>query len=141
MIKVVADTNILISGMLWSGTPRRILRAADEERIILFSSKGLLEELAYVLKKPKLQTALARNGTNARQALAQAVSLVHLVIPRTFEDVIVTEDPSDDLVLACAATAAVDAIVSGDEHLLALKKFRGIPILSPAEFMRGKDYF
>jgi predicted nucleic acid-binding protein len=47
----------------------------------------------------------------------------------------VLADPGDDLVLECAVTAAADMIVTGDEHLLAMKKFRGISILSPAAFM------
>jgi putative PIN family toxin of toxin-antitoxin system len=52
MIKAVLDTNVLFSGLLWTGAPRKILHAANEERFFLFTSTELLEVLAYVLHRP-----------------------------------------------------------------------------------------
>ena len=136
MIKAVLDTNVMISGLLWDGAPARFLEAADGERLVLFTSRSLLEELAYVLQRPKFKLFLNRRGLNFKDALAQAIHLSRIVVPRPFAEIFITEDPTDDRVLECAETAAVEAIVSGDEHLLVRKKFRHIPILSPGAFLR-----
>lgn len=136
MIKAVLDTNVVISGLLWTGTPRKILHAADEERFFLFTSSELLEELAYVLHRPKFKAFLARRGSDFKDVLAQIVRLARLVVPKPFSEIIVAQDPSDDMVLACAVTAAADLIVTGDEHLLSLEEFRGIPIITPAAFLQ-----
>lgn len=136
MIKAVLDTNVLISGLLWDEAPARILEAADEERLVLFTSRPLLEELAYVLQRSKFKLFLSRRGLNFKDALAQAIQLSRIIVPRPFAETFITQDPADDRVLECAETAAVEAIVSGDEHLLALKNFRHIPILSPGAFLR-----
>ena len=138
MKKVVLDTNVVISGLLWTGAPRKILEAADEERLFLFTSRELLEELAYVLRRQKFKVALAKRGVDFKDVLGQIVRLARLVVPKPFSEVVIAQDPSDDMVLACAVTAAADVIVSGDEHLLALKRFRGIPILSPSAFLQQR---
>ena len=134
MIKAVLDTNVLISGLLWSGVPRKILQAADEERFFLFTSTELLEELAYVLHRPKFKTSLAVRELGFKDALAQIVRLARLVIPKPLSEMVVAQDPSDDMVLACAITAGADVIVTGDGHLLELKEFRKIPIITPSSF-------
>ncbi|MBU9889716.1 MAG: putative toxin-antitoxin system toxin component, PIN family [Candidatus Omnitrophica bacterium] len=136
MIKAVLDTNVVVSGLLWTGVPREILRAAEEERFFLFSSKELLEELALVLCRPQFKRFLERRGLDFKDALAQMVRMARLVVSRPFSEVIIAKDPSDDQVLACAVTAAANVIVTGDEHLLDLKKFRGIQIITPAIFFQ-----
>jgi len=135
MIKVVLDTNVFISGLLWHGTPRKILRAADEERLFLFTSRELLEELANVLQRQKFKSFLSRRKLDYKDALVQVVRLSRLVVPKPFSAPVVIQDPSDDKVLVCAVTAGVDRIVTGDAHLLDLKEFRGIPILTPTAFL------
>lgn len=135
MIKAVLDTNVVISGLLWNGTPRKILRAADEERFFLFTSAELLEELAYVLHRPKFKTFLGRRGSDFKDVLAQVVRFARIVVPKPFSEVIIVQDPSDDMVLTCAVTAGADVIVSGDEHLIELKEFRKIPIITPSAFL------
>ena len=136
MIKAVLDTNVVISGLLWTGAPRKILKAADEERIFIFTTRELLEELANVLQRPKFKTFLTRRDLDFKDALAQIVRLARLVVPKSLAAPVVLQDPSDDMVLVCALTAGADIIVTGDEHLLKLKEFRGIPILTPAAFLQ-----
>jgi len=70
-----------------------------------------------------------------KDALVQVVRLSRLVVPKPFSAPVVIQDPSDDKVLVCAVTAGVDRIVTGDAHLLDLKEFRGIPILTPTAFL------
>ena len=135
MIKAVLDTNVVISGLLWTGVPRKILKAADDERIFLFTTRELLEELANVLQRPKFKTFLSRRGLDFKDTLAQIIRLARLVVSKPLASPVILQDPSDDMVLVCAVTAGADVIVTGDEHLLQLREFRGIPILTPAAFL------
>jgi hypothetical protein len=89
-----------------------------------------------VLQRPKFKVFLARRGLDFKDASAQVVSLSRLVVPKPLTFPVVIQDPSDDKVLVCTVTAGVDMIITGDEHLLEQKVFRGISILSPAIFLQ-----
>jgi putative PIN family toxin of toxin-antitoxin system len=102
------------------------------EEIVLVTAPELLEELDRVLRYPGLQRYYAEEERKRFVALLLALSeLVELPeeIPR------ICRDPDDDRVIACAVVGEADAIVSGDEDLLALGRVRDIPILSPTEYL------
>lgn len=132
-MKLVLDTNTLVSAMGWDGPPARILRACRAGRFFLVTSPDLLEELTRVLTYPKLRL-IAQH-----QDLPQILEWLHaperVVLPRRRVQV-VTIDPADDRVLEAAVEGHAEAIVSGDEHLLALKAFEGISILTATAFCR-----
>jgi putative PIN family toxin of toxin-antitoxin system len=96
----------------------------------LLISPALLQELERVLNYPKFQ---AYEGDRSRFLLS-ITEAADLVLPEIRLSV-VTGDPDDDRVLECAVAGAADFIVSGDPHLKEMKRFREIPILSPAEFL------
>jgi putative PIN family toxin of toxin-antitoxin system len=131
---VVADTNVIISGLLWQGAPRQVLDAAREGQLRLHTSAALLAELQDVLHRPKLSRRLQVAGVAAEElvldyaALATTTSSVPI-------DPVIAADPDDDAVLACAAAAQAQAVVSGDSHLLDLREYQGIPILTAAELL------
>ncbi|MFH1024931.1 MAG: putative toxin-antitoxin system toxin component, PIN family [Planctomycetota bacterium] len=137
MKRLVCDTNVLLSGLLWRGPPRRLLAEVESGRFSLFTSRDLLEELARVLGYPRMRKPLREAGLVEGDILRWMVGRATLVVPKPLGAIAVAEDPSDDAVLACAASAAVDAVVSGDAHLLALKAFHGIPVVSASDFMRS----
>ena len=129
-MRIVCDTNVLVSGLLFGGHCRAIVRLASEGRVEGFTSMALVQELEPVLLRPKF-------GLTSQQAGA-IVELVRSTFPcvsPTEELGVVSEDPDDDAVLEAAIAAHADIIVSGDDHLLALAAFRGIRILSPARFI------
>ena len=131
MMLLVPDTNILVSGIIWAGTPRKIIHAALDGRIDLASSSRLLAELRRVLSYDRIALTLRRKGKTADELMAFLSGLVILVdVPRLLNPV--CRDPDDDEVLACAQACAADAIVSGDHDLLMLGAFEGCPILSAA---------
>lgn len=129
-MRVVADTNIVVSGLLWRGNPRRVLDAAREGTLDLFTSAILLAELEDVLSRDKFAKLITSVVTPHDLVLGYA-ALSSVVVPATIAPVILT-DPDDDAVLACAVAAQSEIIVSGDSHLLDLKEYQGIRILTAA---------
>jgi putative PIN family toxin of toxin-antitoxin system len=132
-VRIVLDTNVILSALLWRGVPYRLLefiRQHDDTE--LFTSTVLLEELAEVLVRPYPTKRLEVIGYSARQVLSDYIDAVELVTPVDIPSV-VSADSDDDHVIAAAVDAAVDLIVSGDRHLLTMKSYRGIRIVTPAE--------
>lgn len=127
--RAVLDTNVIVSGLGWSGAPARVLDAALDGRITLISSPQLLAELRRVLRYPKLAGKI--DNSDALADLIEASSIV--VIPGRV--LAVVNDESDNRVLETAVEGNVDHIVSGDPDLLSLTSFEGVPIEAPHEFL------
>lgn len=130
-MRVICDTNVIVSGVLFGGHCRAILRLVSEGRLEGFTSTALLIELEGVLLRPKF-------GLTVRE-VAAVVDLVRqtfvLVLP-TESVVVVTDDPDDDAVLEAAVAANAQVVVSGDKHLLDLETFRGSRIITPASLIK-----
>jgi putative PIN family toxin of toxin-antitoxin system len=133
-MRTVADTNVVVSGLLWSGPSRRILDLARDGELQLFTSPQLLEELEDVLHRRKLARRLSLAGVAPWDLVAGYAALARVVLPVHVERVVL-EDPDDDAVLACAVAARAEVIVSGDAHLLSLNEHRGIRIFPPTGFL------
>ncbi len=128
-MRIVADTNTVLSGLLWQGLPRQIIDHARASAITLHTSLTLLAELAEVVARNKFANRIQRAGLSAAAHLEDYQRLVVLVEPVPLPAP-VSRDPDDDHVLACALTAGAALIVSGDRDLLDLKTFHNIPILT-----------
>lgn len=113
-VRIVLDTNVALSALLWRGTPYRLFETARQwEQIQLFTSAALLEELAEVLLRPAPAKRLAAIGRTAWQVLADYIDGANVVTPLTVP-LVVAADPDDDQVIATAIAAKADLIVSGD---------------------------
>jgi uncharacterized protein len=132
LMRVVADTNVVVSGLLWSGIPRQILSLARQTKIELFTSEQLLAELEEVLGRDKFAERIALALSAPRTLVLQYANLAKIITPTTIASA-VPADPDDNIVLACAVTVPVDAIVSGDGDLLTLRSYQAIPILTARE--------
>jgi putative PIN family toxin of toxin-antitoxin system len=126
-VHVVADTNTVVSGLLWYGNPRQALDAAPTGAITLSTSASLLAELAEVLQRPKFAQRLARANLTPHTLVFGYAVLARLVVPAPIAPV-VEADPDDDAVLTCAVAAQAEVIVSGDSDLLALESYETTPI-------------
>ncbi len=131
MIRVVADTNIYVSALLFGGTPEEILLLAKADALSLYISDAIREELAGVLRA-KFGWDEAHIG-RALGAIAEFTILVHPKERLTT----IREDEADNRILECALEARADAIVSGDRHLRKLRTFHGIPILTARAFLES----
>lgn len=134
-VRLVLDTNTVISGLLWGGPPRKLIDLALADEVALFTSRHLLDEAADVLARPKLARRLAQIGATpadlmeAYRQLATEIAAPPLGTP-------VCDDPDDDHVLACALAAQATVIVSGDDDLLRLGSYSGITITPAATFLQ-----
>jgi len=136
-LRIVLDTNVVLSALLWRGTPYHLLAGIRQNsNTQIYSSAALLEELADVLTRPSTAKRLASIGKTAREVLADYVEAIELVEPTTVPRV-VAGDVDDDQVIAAAVAARADLIVSGDhKHLLPLRIHEGIAIIEAAEALR-----
>jgi uncharacterized protein len=130
-VRVVADTNTVVSAFLWGGAPADLLTAAREQRLTLFTSAALIAELEDVLAREKFAARIAQVGSNVADLLAGYRALAQLV--RTTAMAPVSRDPDDDQVLACALAADAGLIVTRDQDLRTLDPFRTIRILPARE--------
>jgi putative PIN family toxin of toxin-antitoxin system len=135
-MRLVLDTNVAVSGLLWDGPPRRLLeQAIDDDTIELYSSPALIDELRNTLGYQKLARRIASHQTSIEALVAQYRALLILVSP-IHRPGAAARDPDDNEVLGLAVAAQVDLIVSGDDDLLSLKTFRSIQIVTPADAVR-----
>lgn len=136
-MKIVLDNNVFISGIFWKGSPCQIIKLAEERKIEITTSAKILKELFNVLQREKFKPFYEEGQTNFKKVFDKILELIK-IYPSILKLEIIKEDPEDNKFLACALEAQASFLVSGDKHLLKLKKFHNIPILTPRQFL---DYF
>jgi len=130
-VRVVLDTNIVVSGLLWDGRPRQLLEYGRDRLIKLLTSSELLDELFEVLGREKFTTMLVSQGITRSYLLQRYGALTEIVKPKPLERTV--RDVDDDVVIATALAAQADLIVSGDNDILTLHPWQGIQILNAAD--------
>jgi putative PIN family toxin of toxin-antitoxin system len=131
-MKVVFDTNVVASASFWRGKPFDCLTAWAQGKCEAVVSPATLAEYHETVEELCLRYA-DRKPVEWADVLAESGVLVFPTDRATGA----TSDPDDEMILECALAGEVDYIVSGDKkHLLLLGQFRGIRIVSPAEFVR-----
>jgi len=133
-VRVVFDTNVLVSALGFGGTPLEALIRAFEDDVQLVVASETLAELDRVMQYDRLPFT----GGKRKQYL-EILRNEAEVVTELPELAVVERDPDDDMFLACAVGGNCQYVVSGDDHLLALKSFRGVEIVSPASFLDRVD--
>jgi hypothetical protein len=130
-VKVVVDTNVLVSALLFGGIPAQLIPLWQRGKIKPLASKEIIDEYLRVFTYPKFK--LTEEDVN--------FLLYHEILPH-FEVIdvesgprIIKRDPEDDKFIRCALAGKAKFIISGDQHLLSLKSCQKIKILSPADFL------
>jgi len=130
MITAVFDTNILISSFLSRGAPYQALGSVVDGNVSLMISPEMIKEFKEVIGRDKF----GFSKELIEQMVMMVIDISEMVEPDIKLDVI-KEDPEDNKVLECAICSKADYIVTGDPHLLRLKKFRGVQIINVNYFM------
>ena len=129
-MRIVVDTNVLVSGIFFGGPPGRILHTWREGAVQFVLSSEILEEYQEVLG----EVACSHAGVDLRALVGLLVLHAEMVVSPPLSEIVCT-DPADDKFLACALAAGVNCIVSGDKHLLKMTGYRGIEVLKPRDFL------
>lgn len=130
-MRLVLDTNVVVSALLWRGSPRRLLTAAQDRRIQLFASMTMLRELSDVLGRDKFRAKVAASGTGVDGLIEGYATLCTVVRPTSIRAV--APDPDDDVVIATGIAARADLIVTGDLPFLGVGAEGGVTIVSVAD--------
>lgn len=132
-MRLVLDTNVVVSAALWRGAPYRLLELLRPrgDLISMFASAAMLEELAEVLVRPAMTHRLAAISRTPADVLRDYVTLVEVVEPASLRAV--ARDPDDDVIIGTAVAAGAELVITGDKPLLGLRRFGQVEIVSVAE--------
>ena len=134
-MRVVVDTNVFISGIFWNGKSSKIIKLVESNLIELIISEEIIQEISKVLNYEDIKRKVKDKNLEMMYSLEKILSFSILVFPTEILTII-TEDLSDNRILVCAVAGDVDCIISQDIHLLKLKEFRKIRIMTPEEFLK-----
>lgn len=134
-MRVILDTNIILSAFLWQKKLKPIYQAIRLRKIIPCFSPTTWEELQRALSYKKFSQQLSKINITAEKISKLLSSRAHFVLSR-LQITEIKADPSDNHILACALSSRACFIISGDKHLLNLKQFHNILIISPAKFIK-----
>lgn len=136
MIRAVLDANVVVSAYLnVSGKPAQILSLARRNIIEICLSPQIILEIIRTLLKPRL-VRIHKDKREDILAFAETLAEIVDITPGMLEVDAVKADPDDNKILACAAEAHADFIVSGDHHLTDLKEYKNIRIVNPDTFLK-----
>ncbi len=133
--RVVLDTNVVVSALLWKGTPGQIIPLIEQGFVVMIMTPAIVAEYRAVIQRETFRLIIARRGTSWSKLLIDLLQYA-LVVPDRLSPVRIEADPSDEKFLAAAMTGDADALVSGDRHLLDLKDTVALPILTPSQFVQ-----
>ncbi len=136
---VVLDTNVIVSALLSpGGPPAEIISRWEADQFEVVTSPPLLSELKRALQYPRVKKYLKSSPDDVTAFAERFGRVARVVQPRLALDVI-EDDPADNRVLECAIAGGAAYIISGDDHLLQVKVYKDIVILSPAAFLALLD--
>ncbi len=133
-MNITVDTNILVSATFWYGASFKIITMAENKEIDLMLSKDIIKEFFGVLQYEEIQEKIKDKNLEMKRTVAKIVSISYIVEPK--QRVSICEDEKDNMVLECAKEGKSKYIITKDEHLLKLKEFEGIKIVTPEDFLK-----
>lgn len=134
IIRVVLDTNVVVSAVISTdGNPALIFEMLILEDLKNYTTQEIIEEIKEVLQRPRI---IKRISLVEQDFIVSTFEKISEKIVSGVKIEEIKDDPDDNKFLECAVSASADYIISGDKHLLKLHEFRGIKIVSPAEFVK-----
>lgn len=134
MITAVIDTNVFVSALIGGGTPLAAIETTRLGKSRLLITTEIVTEIRRTLERPKFARFFQTKLTDPGEFIQNYTTLARYVTPVKINDCPIT-DPKDLMFIECAVAGEADYIVSGDHHLLDLKMYRDILIVTPADFL------
>src|SRR3989344_6148780 len=135
LLKLVLDTNTLVSAFFWEGNEAELLRKIEQGKARLYITGDILSEIEQVIKRSKFNDVMGKANLTPDQIIQKIVSFSHLVIAPQL-NIKVCRDEKDNKLLECAQSAKASYLVSGDDDLLSLKEYEKIPIIRASEMLK-----
>ncbi len=133
--RLVLDTSTIISAFFWKGNESSLLKLIEKARASMFLSKEILDEVEDVINRPKFRKVMLKAGLTPEQVLEKIISMSRIISgPRL--NIRLCRDRKDNKFLECAVHARADFIISGDEDLLSLKRYKGIQIARSSAILK-----
>lgn len=135
-LRVVVDTNVLVSGLfgIKNSPSSRILNAIRSQKIILVSSPLIIKEIGEVINRKRIIKLTKMSPKERKDFIDKLIERSDLTLGKQLSQM-VGRDIKDDKFLACGIEGKADYIITGDEDLLVLKKYQGLKIVAPREFL------
>ena len=127
-MRIVVDTNVIISGVFFGGAPRQILNAIVTSKVTACATTEIVDEYLEIVD----EMVSRKQGNINKNILSPLIHSLEMIEPRT--QVKLSRDPDDDKFLGCAKDAKALYIVSGDKDLLVLERYENIEIITAREF-------
>ena len=127
-MKIVVDTNVVISGVFFGGFPGQILKAIASSKITACATMSIVDEYMEIVD----EMISRKQGTLNRNILMPLINSLEMIEPKTHLEI--SRDPDDDKFIECAKDADALYIVSGDKDLLTIEEYDGIQIITAKEF-------
>jgi putative PIN family toxin of toxin-antitoxin system len=138
-VKAVLDCNVFLSALIRpGGPPALILASMLRQEFELVLSPAIFAEYQRTINYPRIRKRILLSAQELRELEDDILVLAIWVEPIAPPRPLVVADPSDDVYLLAAAESEADYVVSGDHHLLALRKYEGIPIIPPRVFLAAR---
>lgn len=133
-MRITVDTNILISATFWYGASDKIISQVESKKIELVLSEEIIKEYTNVLEYKEIQDKIKNKKLEMKRTIKKIISIATMIVPKEKLDII-KDDPDDNKVLECAMAGNADCIVTNDNHLLKMRKYKNIPIITTEEFL------
>lgn len=130
-MRIILDTNVLVSGVFWSGPPFKILELWRDKKVHLITSPEIIVEYQRVA----IELAEKFQTVAIDPLLSLIVASSEIYIPPDLPSQ-VCKDPDDDKFIACAIASRADFVISGDKNLLATSGYQGVKTIKPREFLK-----
>lgn len=134
-MKIVTDSNVIISAFLWQKDVKEIFDLARNHKFVICVNQEILNEIQKVLHYHKFYSKLKLIGKTPEIIISELLEIIEIYPTKNSSEIIIKEDPADDKFLLCGLASGADFIISGDKHLLKLKSFQNIQILTPRQFI------
>lgn len=134
-MRVVLDTNVIVSGLLWKGSTKAIFDLIEDDQVELCMTPAILDEVERVLLYPQIAKQLDKVGISIKQVVGYLLENATFFHDENLVQV-VRDDPTDNVFINCAIVSGSQFVISGDKHLLLVKSYMGIQILKPVEFLK-----